>query len=161
MVLERELTPDEMRQLDENPEDFFKSETQRLEKYLMRKSIINPNEPKSIASRIIVCKSSEKAHVSISVYEFKEIDYKKLDEPIYPYSERDIEFDPIYFDKKLGEYGVIAYIPGIREDEIKISFKPGYMEIDAGPYHGKVGIPRGIVEMNKKYKHGVLEVKLR
>jgi HSP20 family molecular chaperone IbpA len=56
---------------------------------------------------------------------------------------------------------VIAELPGVSEDDLKISLEGESLEIDAGSFNKKVSLPyaaKGIKE--KSYKNGILQIKL-
>ena len=56
---------------------------------------------------------------------------------------------------------VIAELPGVSEDDLKISLEGESLEIDAGSFNKKISLPyaaKGIKE--KSYKNGILQIKL-
>jgi HSP20 family protein len=56
---------------------------------------------------------------------------------------------------------VIAELPGVSEEELKIRLEGASLEIDAGSFNKKVSLPyaaKGIKE--KSYKNGILQIKL-
>jgi len=56
---------------------------------------------------------------------------------------------------------VIAELPGVSEEELKINLDGEFLEIDAGSFNKKVSLPfaaKGIKE--KSYKNGILQIKL-
>jgi hypothetical protein len=49
----------------------------------------------------------------------------------------------------------------MKEDQIKIIFRKDVLILYAGMYSKEVPIPKGIFEMEKTYKNGILEIILR
>jgi hypothetical protein len=139
----RILTGKEYVELMKNRDNFIKKEIERTRTKLIEQKIISPDQKLHY-----FCKSSIDSD-KLFIYIF----HGKLE------TRREPIFDPIVYEN--GEYKLLVYMPGVREQDINVSFLVGNMIIRAGEYMGVTHIPNDIKECVKRYKNGMLDLRLR
>lgn len=56
---------------------------------------------------------------------------------------------------------IIAELPGVKEEDVKLELRRNELTISADKYHKKVELPHAVTKkISKTFKHGILEVKL-
>lgn len=161
MKLERNMTKEEWKLFNENKFIFSEREGRKLVEYLVEN---HPSKRFNVAkARVFV--SYKKIFIDVNV-ESSDTPFKNFDSPDLPFErtgysqKREMDIDPLMYDESTGGYRVTAFLPGVKEDDIKISVRGGMLNLSAGDYTTKFGVPKSIREVRKTYNNSVLDLRL-
>lgn len=170
MKIERKLTADDERRLMEDNEGFFKEESDRLEKFLLKNHYFE-NKAVPIGDIKVALLDGDliidpfKRKISLDLNDVTEefVEYLKS-EGYYNEAKdggRDALMETLY-DPKTDQHTLYALMPGADERDIRVAKHDRVLTVTAGDrYSGRAIVPESVREISKSYKDGVLTIKLR
>jgi len=156
MKLERNMNEEDMSNLSNSPEQFAIRECEKLKSYLFNEGYVRHEEEFRVVGSIYV--DWPKRRIQAIVEKFPQGWSSSREDMVEEEEEVLLDISP---SNIAGQYNLFALIPGISEEDIKISKYGNILEIRAKDYVGKVKVPEGINEISKAYKNGVLTLILR